>query len=388
MSSYRDDVNEVGVAFDSTWAGLHAVAESTARGGDKIFFGLKLFSADLAHGSDQIIDRMKSILLEWGFGSDQVQTFARVSNLLIEQGRAQDAVLSRSRQWLQETARANDEVHERLLSQLSEKAVSFDTVLGQRKASQLLQERARGQDLILGIQRTLVSDTAYANDAWTGKAKTHSLVQDWASALDFVLDSTKAKPIALTSTAHASSMVLDSLMARTLVQDASAVGWDELLSADGLIGQAWTTETENWAMSRYSPFAFTSLAVIDGTAYASGPDGIYVLDGEQETVSAELRTGKVDLTGDALATPVASYIEYELAGRAWMDVIQTQGGKAAQSFTYPLAARTYSEVMTNARFEFGRGLNARHFAFTLRMVGQRAHINDWGIQVAPSKRKI
>ena len=47
-----------------------------------------------------------------------------------------------------------------------------------------------------------------------------------------------------------------------------------------------------------------------------------------------------------------------------------------------------ADALTNARAVFGRGLRGRHFAYTLRLKGQRAYINDWSVLTAASKRSI
>ena len=95
----------------------------------------------------------------------------------------------------------------------------------------------------------------------------------------------------------------------------------------------------------------------------------------------------MDMTGDVLAHPLEAHIEYELRGTATFDVTTTQAGTPA-TYSYPLNARPTADALTNARAVFGRGLRGRHFAYTLRLTGQQAYINDWSVLVAPSKRSI
>ena len=68
-------------------------------------------------------------------------------------------------------------------------------------------------------------------------------------------------------------------------------------------------------------------------------------------------------------------------------VTTTQAG-ASTTYTYPLDARPVADALTNARAVFGRGLHGRHFAYTLRLTGQRAYINDWSVLVTTGKRSI
>ena len=155
----------------------------------------------------------------------------------------------------------------------------------------------------------------------------------------------------------------------------------------GDYGQAWTASTQSWAMSRFAPFTFTSLAVIDDVLYGCNGQGVFALDGDTETMTAELRTGAMDMTGGVLAHPLEAHIEYELRGTATFDVTTTQSGTPV-TYSYPLNARPAANALTNARAVFGRGLRGRHFAYTLRLTGQQAYINDWSVLVAPSKRSI
>jgi hypothetical protein len=182
-------------------------------------------------------------------------------------------------------------------------------------------------------------------------------------------------------------MPLGVLHARDLVNDMALAIWDEALQPGADVGQAWTAPTSGWATSRYAPFTFNSLAVIDGVAYALGADGVYALDGKGELIEAQVRTGMVDMTGGVLCHPLQSLINYELVGSAWLDVWQTQGGEQAERYTYPLPVEP-ANVPTTGRFTLGRGLRGRNFQYALRLAGQRAHINDWSVTFAPSKRSI
>jgi hypothetical protein len=159
-----------------------------------------------------------------------------------------------------------------------------------------------------------------------------------------------------------------------------------VIALDAVPGMAWTANTETWAMSRYAPYSFTSVVVIDGQLFASGPDGVYALSGGTEQITANIRTAKVDVGKGALAHPLNAYLEYELVGTATMSVSQTQAG-AVERYSYVLPQKAAQEL-TNGRFTFGRGLRGRHFTFELTMTGQRGYINDLSVLVAPTKRRV
>lgn len=48
-------------------------------------------------------------------------------------------------------------------------------------------------------------------------------------------------------------------------------------------------------MSRYAPYTFRSLAVIDGQLYGIAEDGVYALDGDSQPVAGRIATGKLDI---------------------------------------------------------------------------------------------
>lgn len=390
MSSYyRDDVNEIGFGSDSTWARLQSLTESTGRGRDQLFFRLHLLTTETARVSEQYTERLLVVTTETGRASEQYTQSVRATNTVTEKGRGRDALFVRHRTLLEEAGRGSDELLTASLSVLVELARGYDEIIGQRRVTDLVTERAKGSDTLVTMRRTLLEDAARVSDALFGKLRARDLVQELARATDEVIDATKARPAVLTEIARGFDELFGRLHACDLVNDTPAVGWDELVWQGGLIGQAWTADASAWAMSRYAPFAFTGLAVIDGEVYALAPDGVYALGGDSERITAELRTGLMDMTGDVLALPVESHIEYELSegGKAWVDVTQTQSGKA-QTYAYALKGRPLADTLTNARFEFGRGLRGRHFSYALRLEAERAHINDWSVLAMPSKRSL
>lgn len=389
MSSYRDDVNEIGVASDATWIRVLSALESTARARDAQFHRLHLLTTENARVSEQLTERVVALTTETARVSEQWAVSVRARNTVTEKARARDTLHSRYRTLIEESGHGYEDLAAATRMTVVERAHGADEVHGQRRASQLVSESAKARDLLVMLQRTLVEESAIAADAVLAKLRRRDMVLDSARALDEVIDATKARPALLVEHAHVLDELFGRLHGRDLVGDTPAIGWDEILPLDGVIGQAWTADAGAWAMSRYAPFGFTGLAVIDDVVYATAPDGVYALDGDSELIHAELRTGLMDMTGDVLALPVESLIEYELSsgGKAWVDVTETQSGQP-QTYSYPLDGRPQADVLTNARFEFGRGLRGRHFSYALRLEGERAHINDWTVLALPSKRSI
>lgn len=386
MSSYRDDVNEIAVASDSTWTRVKTIAESTARVRDVLLFGLVLVLNEHAVARDVVIDKVSHVTVEHALGSDQVMDRATVKTLVAERARGGDVLTGRARAWLVETASASDVLLTGTRVLLIENAAARDQILSQRRARQVVAERARGGDALLTRASTLVQDQAQGADQLLGRARQKALVLEQAVLTDQVLGAANAPAVVLIERARASAEAFGQMLARDLLVDA-AVAWDEPLQFGNEHGQAWTCDPMSWSMSRYAPFTFTGLVVIDGKLYATRSDGVYALDGDEETIEAEIRTGKLDMTGSVLAHPVQSLVEYELQGEAWLDVVETQGGAQAKTFSYALPDKP-ADFLTNSRFTMGRGLRGRHFAYSLRLTGQSAYINDWSVTLAPSKRSI
>lgn len=385
---YRDDVNEIGVASDEAWIRLTVIAEDTARGRDQLHFRLKTLTQHSAYVSDEFTDRVNTLLAATAVASEEWHGFARKQNLLSERARGRDALFTQHRTLIVEEGHGADELlnHARIVT--VERGHVHDEVFGQRYAQDVVKAHGKGRDGIVSMARSMVDEHGQGAALALGKLRASMLVQAGGFAADEILDATRASVVMLLEQARGDGQAFGQLKAAQLVNDLSAVGWDELIYQSALIGQAWTADADGWAMSRYAPFGFTGLSVIDGKVYATAPDGLYVLDGQDEEMQALVRTGKLDCAKGAMATPTDSRIEYELDGTATLGVTTTQNGKEPRTYTYPLKARPHADELTNARFELGRGLYGRHFAYTLTLTGKRAFINDWTVTVLPSKRSL
>jgi hypothetical protein len=256
-------------------------------------------------------------------------------------------------------------------------------VLGQRRVRTLVSETAKVSDFSGQFASVVVADQAAASDWSGGRVHALSLAVDTAVLADETFDARQAAAAVVIESAGITSAVLDHLHARDLVIDVAVAEGGPL--GDGA-GQAWTANTDTWAMSRYAPYTFTSVAVIDGVLYGVAEDGVHALDGGTDPITGRVATGKLDIGQGVLVHPLATYLEYELDGTAQMDVTSTQSG-TAETYAYLLAEEPAGEL-TNGRFIFGRGLRGRHFSFVLRLIGQRAMVNDLRVETAPTKRRV
>lgn len=385
MSNYRDDIQDTAVASDSTWLGLKSVVEDSAKITALLIFGLGVLHTDSAIASDLVVDRASHLTVDSAIVSDEVTGRLHRKDIVVSAARISDMQLVRLRVTQEDSAVASDLIIDKQFGLLTDSAKAGDELIGQRYASTIVTDSAQINGIPIHHTSSRIYDTAAISDLVLEKLEAKVLVEDTAIASGSILDSHTAKAPLLTSTARIIDKVIDQLHASDLVVDAAAIEGESIFSG-GLHGQAWTANTETWAMSRYDPYTFSRLAVVDGKLYGLAEDGVYALSGGTEQIEGSVTTGKIDLGEGGLVHPTSAYLEYELEGTAEMDVTTTQSG-LAQTFTYPLAAEVANEL-TNGRFIFGRGLRGRHFSFTLRIKGLAGYINDLSVTSTPTKRRV
>lgn len=383
----RDDLIDTAVAGDGVFVRQHAAAGDSARVSEAVFLKLVSTASDGAVLSDgSPADHLLLMVQEVAAAGEQAVQALAAANLARERAIASDTASVRIRTVVEDGAIASDSVAAKLLVLVTEAAGLGDGSSSQRRAWTLVRDSARAGDSMRVIWRDLVQDAATASDGGRHVARVKTLAVDAAVAGDDMSAAATDATILLADHARLADEVLVRLLrARTVVVE-FATAEDQAIQW-GDFGQAWTANADNWAMSRYAPFTFSTLAVVDGVVLGCAADGVYALDGDAEQIAAHVTTGKLDMTGSVLAHPVEAHLEYELRGTASVTVTTTQQG-TAKTYTYPLNGRPVADELTNARAPFGRGLRGRHFAYTLRLTGTHAHINDWSVLVAPSKRSI
>ena len=384
MSNYRDDMNDTLRLQGDAVSKLRSLGESTMRLRDGVEHRLQTLTEDGVILSGVFTDHATAVQGDGVALGDEVFGGVTRRSTVTEQMRLSDVVILKRKALVEDSIALADDTTHAVTARTTDAATFSDQVFGQRRVVQLVVDSIRLGDAAPRIARELVTEAFVVGETYSGKLRATDFLSD-SLALAAEDDTTTTTDSLLVERLRLGDEVWGTLHARNVVTDGIAL-WDEVLQT-GDYGQAWTASTQSWAMSRFAPFTFTSLAVIDGVLYGCNSRGVFALDGDTETMTAELRTGAMDMTGGVLAHPLEAHIEYELRGTATFDVTTTQSGTPA-TYSYPLNARPTAEAMTNARAVFGRGLRGRHFAYTLRLTGQQAYINDWSVLVAPSKRSI
>lgn len=178
--------------------------------------------------------------------------------------------------------------------------------------------------------------------------------------------------------------ITDKLIAKNTLYERAMVAVMDSIIHDGS-SIAWTMNTVNQALSQYTPYDIERVAVVNGVLHGEGKDGVYRLDGVDETITGVLMTDNIDY-GENLVKPAYAYTEYRTDGVMKLTVHTTQKG-TAQSYTYHLP-KEQADEMTNGRFVFGRGLYGRQFSYTLVIIAQSAKLHDLNIHFETTTRRL
>lgn len=377
----------------------------SARINEQYQHGLLAVQSDSAIASDALLSgSTRSSTNDSAQVSDSTASQRIVSHLITDSARAKDAITAIERdliidslaiadsttdklqvvQLISDSAGVTDSAIGSIATLITDSAFAYGQPFTQRTVKALSIDNLSIVDNLLFNRADIIIDDMAVSDTTTGKFGAAGTLIDTAVISDTVLDSIIQNAIIMDSIA-VTDQVIDKLDARVLIIDGAVIE-DITINSGGLQGQAWTANVDSWAMSRYNPYNYNRLVVINDVLYGEADDGIYQLNQEVYPVVASVKTGKMDLGNGQMTHPAYAYLEYELDGNASMIVSSTQKG-VEQQFTYVLPNELASEL-TNGRFVFGRGLRGRHFSFELIMVGTHGHINDLSIEHAPTSRRV
>lgn len=385
MSSYREDTQETGVIADSTLSRMKVFSEEIGRIAEALLVGLMISVADAATASDSIRGAVNTAITESVSISDSATGKLYSLNKTTDSATASDRISEQLLVLHTEVAQASDTITGMLIAVTTESAQPSDSVLLQRRVPIHTTESAKVSDTAAMVASALTTESATAFDSFTHKIKARSLTTEAAGINDSITAGRESSGLPFIEVAAVTDQITGRLIATSLTTETVAAEDEPLIEP---LGQAWTANVESWAMSRYAPYTFLDIAVIDGVIYGVTDDGLYALDGGTGQVTGALTFGKLDLGGKGgLVHPTAAYLEYEkVSGTAEMDVTTTQSG-AAQTYTYQLADEA-ADQLTNGRFILGKGLRGRHFQLAVRLTADSAYINDLRVSVTPTNRRV
>lgn len=297
--------------------------------------------------------------------SDSLHALSRSSDLIEESLVLSDSTRDKLKTLIVETLGLGQELEQYNLvhSQVSESFKLHD--LAVRIVSDTIEDTIRFGDEFQKLSDTveLVVESLVFSDQVSGQRKVRSLAE---SSLSF---SESIEGVKQASSSVTELLFLD----------------DEYQDDQEIIG-AWTTTADGWNMSRYYDYPYEQLIVIGDKLYGVTSNGIEELKHGAQSITAKIKTAKLDLGDGGLIHPESMILEYSLDGQLSVDVGTTQTGYQ-QTFNYVLRKEP-SEYLTNGRVVFGRGLRGRHFEFSVNIEGSTAYINDMVVNITKTKRRI
>lgn len=398
-------INDVAIISDSISGSLSARNNwvDTASANDRLIFKQPSMIVDSALITERWNSNAQNITTELAVGFDSTNGIkhagavtdntAKISDytasfgkeLAVNSALASDSTIAKShlKTLVSDSAIISEWVSLDQTAISADSATAKDTLFGSKTVNALLSNTAIASDGSLTLRGMLSSDSAIIFDSAPTHIKGRTLASESAVISDELLGYKQTNSRMLSDSATAFDTILGGLVAKNLWQD-MAVVYDESINTQGGTN-AWTANTDTWAMSRYDELPIKRFVVINGALYGEADDGIYQMDTGTEIVNATIETGKIDF-GEALAHPTGAYLEYELNGSASMQVKTTQSGKQ-QAFRYPLP-RERADELTNGRILFGRGLRGRHFTFVLNISATHGYLNSLAINALSTKRRI
>ncbi|ENU18641.1 hypothetical protein F994_02768 [Acinetobacter bohemicus ANC 3994] len=384
MSNYWDDTIETAIASDKVWANTLVLTNEVAKATATIIFILGVLTTEHAVATDSVFGYRGFSVTESAQIQDQAFSIKHGTDLTVEVAKAKDKVFAGFHDLIIEQATAIDTDRSLIGSMVYESAHASDLDLSKRLVAYTVQEKARLSDTAFAYQISLITETVAINDSLYSQLKAFSLVSEVATVKDYDLSALATQNFVIES-GQVKDGVYGALHAHGMVVEIALVT-DHVFS-EQLHGQAWTANTDTWAMSRYAPFSFEGVSVINGELYTWNKDGVYLSGIEGESISAKIQTGKLDF-GEALVHPTAAYLEYQMSGTEkamHIAVTTTQSGLSA-TYQY-LLPKEQSDYLTNGRIIFGRGLRGRHFSFEVALNATSAQINALSIEHTKTARR-
>lgn len=385
MSNYRDDTVETAVASSSTWLNTGFLITELAKASAIAIIISSGFVIDQAKASDTEYGTRGITIVDEAKASDELYQKNEATQKTDESASLKDFYFHFTVDSLVESAIARDFDLSKVNSFSYESATAQDFDLSHRTVYQVLHNTAVLRDQAFAYSSNDVFETATFTQSISDHLAAKGLVVESVQIGDSEFSSYSSAQY-VREKAQASDQAFGTLNAFTLTQDI-AYAEDEIL-LDSLSAQAWVSHSKTWAMSRYSPFNFEGVAVINGKVHLYNDQGVFVMDGAGENINATIETGYLDF-GDQLTHPLSAYLEYQASGpykSLEIQVSTTQSGSIKQ-YNY-LMPNEQADYLTNGRVVFGRGLRGRHFGFKININAHSAQINALSIEHIPTRRRI
>lgn len=401
--NYRDDVVAVITVGDGTKSNLKMTLDDRLSTRDRLTGSNKDNLSENMRLSDEVADQTIITLSDDVGVSDEifdkkisrqmaVESIAITDNIIrvyrdecMEVLRVSDSLKQtlRAKILINDGVMVQDNNHHIIKDTISDEAKTTDRTNTERKLGDILSDIIRTHDrLYFGVSDEM-AERLTAKDTHQDKQRGKNTLDDRLMVSDGVVEAFK-KTSLLDDVVKVGDEVFDKLIAKNLLTERAMVAVIDEVVQD-MPNMAWTMNTVNQAISQYTPYDVQRVVVVNGVLYGECKDGVYRLDGSDETITGIIITDKVDY-GENLVKPAYAYTEYRTDGTIKLTVHTTQKG-VEQKYTYALPKERAGEL-TNGRFVFGRGLYGRHFAYVLAITARTAFIHDLNIHFKTTNRRL
>lgn len=138
-------------------------------------------------------------------------------------------------------------------------------------------------------------------------------------------------------------------------------------------------------VTRYTNYPFERIVRWRGSYYGMAADGLYLLEGttdDGQPIEWVLRTGTTDFGKPEKKNTASAYVGGRLGPATTFTVLTGEKLESSYDYTTPRGA-----TAQNYRQKFGRGLDARYYAFQLAGSGE-LELDDITFEVIPRTRRI
>lgn len=309
---------------------------------------------------------------------------ANETTLLSSTIRADDKIAQTFSLSITEAVNATNVVTTAVTTLIEGNATVSDTVLPGATYFQQVTGTVRATDWAFTGQQELATGSATVTDELVHLVSSTESIAESANVVDSTTNWVVAtESVYGTATATEALSFEGSVYNNTVIASAQASDW--IWSKDfGAI--AWVLNTKTGGLWNYDNFGFTSLAFHAGSLYATSPEGLFLLDAEDDdgrTISSVSKTGFLDFGTEEKKRISDIYVGYT-GGDLECDV-ETYD---SLSYTYEMEQRD-ADAPHNSRIKPGRGLSSRYWRFTLRNIGGADfQIQDVAVNIAKSNRRV
>ncbi|HOX27396.1 MAG TPA: hypothetical protein PLL30_17120 [Candidatus Krumholzibacteria bacterium] len=394
MANYSDNAVEAATLNDDYQLKVHGVGHvDAATLNDDTLNIISTQDVEVAVLDDSFFERNPTRVVDSAVLDDEAQIFSTLQNLAREVAKLNDVSRSLMTNAVSDSAVLNDAVMVRPTSLIVEAGVFSDLGDHAQAFTGLAAESGVLNDDTKANTSNKVVETGVINDL-AGIAITIADRAHEVAILDDAVSAAAVKTILVVE-----SGVLHDVTTQLLagVNKVVEVGYLNDV-AQGGAGVAWTVPSETMAMSRFSDYEFTSMAVVNGHLLGTSANGVFLLEGDTDAgalISAAIEQDWTDaILGQKGPEPDPNfkrpryvYVNGRFSG-ALVFVLGyvDHGVEVEQDYSLPSTA---ASGFVNIRAPLGRGIRSRHLRPSIQNAGGADfEINDGRVVVDVLERSV